>query len=237
MTTAISENFRQNCPYDCQFTGNPQISEGDICKLLRIMVRPGRFELPTSCFGVHLSTTGARRISTLDVRLSATVGFIGQVRLVFVQQPVQRRDGLRGNEGAVSGTHRGTSYRRAPNSQTGGDRYASSPIELSFTCFRAVTAFLESVENKLQPDEKMATSSGVDKAPRHTSSSESRVSLRTISPFLFFVQHVRSQHLCPHFRVATSPFSQRQRAAALAKTFGLALMRVSERERQGRNPR
>jgi hypothetical protein len=53
------------------------------------MMRPSRFELPTSCFGVHLSIAGARRISRLDVRLSATVGFIGQGWLVFVQPFVQ----------------------------------------------------------------------------------------------------------------------------------------------------
>src|SRR5215471_19466370 len=54
------------------------------------MARPGRFELPTSCSGGGLSTAGLHGMSRLDVRLSATVGFIGHGRHVFVQRFVQR---------------------------------------------------------------------------------------------------------------------------------------------------
>lgn len=47
---------------------------------------PGRIERPTAGFGVGKPTAGARRIKKLRLRLSATVGFIGQCRLGSAQR-------------------------------------------------------------------------------------------------------------------------------------------------------
>ena len=54
------------------------------------MVGPGGLEPLTSSVSRLGSTAGARRINRLHVRLSATVGSIGQGREVFVQRFVQR---------------------------------------------------------------------------------------------------------------------------------------------------
>jgi len=48
-----------------------------------------RLELATSGVTDALSCAGLRRINRLDVRLSATVGFVGQGWLAFVQRFVQ----------------------------------------------------------------------------------------------------------------------------------------------------
>jgi hypothetical protein len=53
-----------------------------------------RLELATSAVTGGQSTTGTRRINRLDVRLLATVGFVGQGRTPFVQRIVQRLDRL-----------------------------------------------------------------------------------------------------------------------------------------------
>jgi hypothetical protein len=57
---------------------------------LERMAGTTRLELATSAVTDGLSTTGLRRMSRLDVRLSATVGFVGQGRLVFVQRLCNR---------------------------------------------------------------------------------------------------------------------------------------------------
>jgi hypothetical protein len=56
------------------------------------MVGPGGLEPLTSSVSRDMATTGARRINGLRVRLSATVGFIGQGRAMFVQRFVQHFD-------------------------------------------------------------------------------------------------------------------------------------------------
>jgi hypothetical protein len=66
----------------------PQLKFG--VSVLERMAGTTRLELATSAVTDGLSTAGTRRISRLRVRLSATVGFVGQGRLVFVQRFVQR---------------------------------------------------------------------------------------------------------------------------------------------------
>jgi hypothetical protein len=53
------------------------------------MAGTARLELATSAVTDALSCAGLRRINRLDVRLSATVGFVGQGWLAFVQRFVQ----------------------------------------------------------------------------------------------------------------------------------------------------
>src|SRR6516162_7008023 len=54
------------------------------------MVGPGGLEPLTSSVSRKLQATGTRRINRLGLRLSATVGFIGQCWLAFVQRFVRR---------------------------------------------------------------------------------------------------------------------------------------------------
>src|SRR5215472_19316934 len=62
----------------------------ELAKLLKQMVGPGGLEPLTSSVSRKLGAAGTRRINRLGLRLSATVGFIGQRWLVFVQRFVQR---------------------------------------------------------------------------------------------------------------------------------------------------
>jgi hypothetical protein len=63
---------------------------------LERMAGTTRLELATSAV-TGPSITGSRRIRRLDVRYSATAGFIGQGWLGFVQRFVQRKAVLKGN--------------------------------------------------------------------------------------------------------------------------------------------
>jgi hypothetical protein len=100
-------------------------------RTLKERARPGRFELPTSCFGVQLSNHGARRMRRLDVLpLSAPVCFIGQGWFDFVRRSVQRTDYPKTSSvdlGNPSAAQRALAGRRSPRIwELGWERFVAS---------------------------------------------------------------------------------------------------------------